>query len=519
MPLPEGGSKVPWPPEPARPALAIVREWSAWWSGDPGQLIKVYGDLVGGQHTIAAPRNWFRRFWERIAGSGSMNPDRQRAYLHVPLAGDMAATSAALLFSEPPSIRIAEAHGKAASDGAKRAEDELLRIRDEGMLDSRLLEAADYAAGLGGVLLAPSWDDALADHPVVTIIQPDQAWPEFRYGILTAATLWREVDRTDKDVVRHLERHEVGSNGRGIVLHRLYRGDDGSLGEPMSDEELLAKTGLQPTVDMPFDGLGIHYIPNARPNRRLRGSLLGQSDFAGREGLLDALDEAWASWMRDIRLGKARILVGQDMLGRSHTFDLDHEVYSPLAGINATAGTPLKDQITAQQFEIRYEAHRDTCLSLIERIVSGPYSPQTFGLQIEGRAESGTALDIRERRTMMTQERKGAWWSATIASLSEQLLAVSKTIFSRDIEVFRPSVEMSDSIAPDIHRTAQTIELLHRAEAISTEIKVKMQHPDWEPDDVAAEVGRILAERGLSVPPPELDGDGAPPAPPAPPAT
>lgn len=513
MPLPDGGPKAPWPPEPARPALRMIREWGAWWSGDPDQLIAAYGAAVGGQGSLGAPRSWFRRFWERIAGSGVGNPERQRAYLHIPLAGDMASTSAALLFSEAPSIRIGEAHGERALAGAKATETELLRIREEGNFDSILLEAADYAAGLGGVLVKPSWDDGLLDHPVALIVQPDQALPEFRFGVLTAATLWREVDKTDKEVIRHLERHEVGENGRGVVLHRLYRGDADMLGEPLSDEELAAKTGLAPSVDMPFTGLGIHYVPNARPNRRLRGSQLGQSDYAGAEGMLDALDEAWASWMRDIRLGKARILVERDMLDRSGRFDVDHEVYAPLDVTNAAAGTPLKDRITPQQFAIRVDEHSKSCMALVERIVSGPYSPQTFGLHIEGRAESGTALDIRERRTFMTQQRKGAWWRSTIATLSEQLLAVSKSVFDRPIEVLRPQVELADSVAANERQVAETIELLNRAEAVSVQVKVEMAHPDWEPDQVTAEVDRILKEKGLAVPPPELDGDGEPPAP------
>jgi hypothetical protein len=504
MSLPDGG-RSPWPPEPARPALRLIREWSAWWSADPANLIAVYGSTVGGQATAMAPKNWFRRFWERIAGSGQSfgSPEgRQRAYLHVPLASDMAATSAALLFSEAPTIRIAAAHLAGATTVVKATEAELQRIRSEGGLDARLLEAADYAAGLGGVFLKPTWDQDLADYPLLEVVQPDQALPEFRHGILTAATLWREVDRTDKEVLRHLERHEV-VDGRSFVLHALYRGDDEVLGTRMEDAELLAKVELEPSVELPFEGLGVGYVPNLRPNHRLRGSSLGEADYGGREGLLDALDEAYASWMRDIRLGKGRILVSRQMLDTNRRFDMDHEVYAPIEMPGASAGTPLKDQISAEQFQIRYEAHRDTCLTLTERIVSGPYSPQTFGLHIEGRAESGTALDIRERRTFMTQQRKAAWWGAAVATATEQMLIVARHVFNRPIESMRPSVELSDSVATDAYRTAETVDLLNRAEAASRRTLVEMQHPDWTREQVQVEVDAILAERGLAVAPPD----------------
>lgn len=514
MPLPDGGPKTPWPPTDELPALRLTREWAAWWSGDPARLMEVYGTTVGGQATAVARPNWFRRFWERISGTGfgGRPADRHRAYLHVPLAGDISSTSASLLFSEPATLQIAEAHGERASADAKAAEAELERIRTEGDLDSRFLEAADIAAGLGGVFWKPTWDMDLADHPLLSVVQPDQVLPEFRHGILVAATLWRDVERTDRDVIRHLERHEVAA-GRTFTLHALFRGTPDELGDRMPDAELVERTRLDPVVELPFPGLGIHYVANRRPSRRLRGSWLGESDYAGAEGLLDALDEAWASWMRDIRLAKARILVARDMLDRSGRFDVDHEVYSPLDIGNATAGTPLKDQISSEQPEIRFEAHSQTCLSLVERIVDhGGYAPQTFGLRIEGRAESGTALNIRERKTFLTQQKKSAAFGSTIERTSEQMLWVSRAVFGVRVTPVRPSAELADAIAADDRQVAETIEILNRAEAVSAQTKVEMAHPDWEPAQVQAEAKRILDERGLSVPAPdELGGLPVPP--------
>jgi hypothetical protein len=516
MPLPEPrrGERTLWPPPEAVQELRLIREWAAWWSGDPDALLRVYGGSIGVVGPTDRPRtNVFRRFWERVAGSrdGTGSSERQRAYLHVPLAADIASTSAALLFSEPPTITIGAAHAERAEATAKAAEDELQRIRYEGALDSRLLEAADFAAGLGGVYLKPSWDKAIADYPLLSVVQPDQALGEFRFGILTAATLWRDVERNanGRDIVRHLERHEVGSDGRGVVLHRLYRGTDLELGEIMPDTELKAKTGLDPQVDLPFAGLGIHYVPNARPHRRLRGSPLGQSDYSGAEGMLDALDEAYASWMRDIRLGKARVFTARELLDGRGRFDLEHEVYAPL-DVPATRQLGMNDQIAAQQFKIRYEEHSKTCLALIERIVDhGGYAPQSFGLQIEGRAETGTALNIRERKTFLTQQRKAAWFGPVIAAVAEQMLAISREVFSKPVEPVRPDVEISDSLARDDRQMAETVEIINRAEAASVETKIRMLHPEWDDAQVATEKAAILEERGLAVPSPlDVDGEG-----------
>ncbi|MDB5243972.1 MAG: hypothetical protein JWP57_4598, partial [Spirosoma sp.] len=109
---------------------------------------------------------------------------------------------------------------------------------------------------------------------------------------------------------------------------------------------------------------------------------VGRADIDGSEGLLDALDETWTSWMRDLRLGRARIVVNEAALteptiggstfGR-RGFDVDQEVFAPIAG-QANMGDG--DFIKPVQFAIRVQEHNDTALALVERIVtSSGYSP------------------------------------------------------------------------------------------------------------------------------------------------
>src|SRR5205085_1548181 len=84
-----------------------------------------------------------------------------------------------------------------------------------------------------------------------------------------------------------------------------------------------------------IDKLTASYVPNMRPNRRYRGLDLGRSDYQGVEDLLDALDETWTSWMRDLRLGRGRLVVPEAYLqslgrGQGADFDADREVYAAL---------------------------------------------------------------------------------------------------------------------------------------------------------------------------------------------
>lgn len=493
MPLPD--QNITWPPVEWAEVMAAYRESGAWYSGNVAELAAVYGGSIT---TTERPPWW--RFWSRRARQRVEHTTRTQ--LHIPLAADMAAASAALLFGEAAKISLPDAHVTNASSDARRSEDRLQAILDQGDVEQRLTEAAEIAAAFGGVFLKPAWDVAVADVPLISVVHPDMALPEFRLGRLMAVTLWRVVEVDGNVVYRHLERHETDETGKGIILHGLYVGSEDNLGSRVELGYHPDTADLQDMIRLPFDGIGIRYIPNRRPNRRFRGSALGQSDYHGAEGMMDALDETWTSWMRDIRLGKARLIVPDTALElsgeRGLVFDMDQEIFTALSI------DPMRDQsITASQFSIRVDEHERTSNALIERIVShAGYSPQTFGLSIEGRAETGTALRVRERKTLMTQQHKRRSWESALADIVEAMLHIDRDVFRSDVTPSRPTVTMADSLTPDELEIAQSVELVARAGAASTETLVRRLNPEWDDEQVVTEVQRIRDERGLSLPDP-----------------
>ncbi len=75
--------------------------------------------------------------------------------------------------------------------------------------------------------------------------------------------------------------------------------------------------------------------------------------------------------------------------------------------------------------------------------------------------------------------------------------------FSVDgLAVVEPHVERRDGIADSPAEVAQTANLLHAAQAASHDTLVRMVHPDWDDDQVAAEVAQIHQEAGTQVPDP-----------------
>lgn len=479
---------APWPPANLDPIRRDMRIADAWWSGDPQQLALVYGDA-------GTPRPRRRSFWTRR----TTDPRQAKERIHVPAASDVAATAADLLFGD--GIRLVSPDADATA--------RLGELIDEDSGVASLIEAADVASGLGGVYLRPVWDATLAARPLIDVVHADHAVPEWRWGLLTAVTFWWVVQEQHGAVTRHLERHEPGA-----IYHGLYVGDSERLGRPVSltddpsTEGLAALVDVEGAIRLPtgMDRVLLpRYVPNALPNRRHRGVRHGRPDCTT-YGLMDALDETMTSWVRDIRLARARLVVPDEYLdrrgrGQGATFDEDQEIFSPLPMDPATRDGA--HAIEAVQFEIRAEEHEATCRALFERIVGAArYSPQSFGQHGDGSQQTATEVESREDRSHRTTHGKRRYWAPALSDVALHLLLLDQALFGGPgpgPESARPMVEWPDLDGRDEHLTAQTIDLLARARAASIQTRVQLAHPDWDQATVEEETARIQAEEGLMV--------------------
>ncbi|MEU8556021.1 phage portal protein [Streptomyces anthocyanicus] len=509
MPLPQ--NDMNWPPTDPVVQTALA-DWDSWYSSDPDRL----GDRYLNRGVRELPENRPTQYRGGMVGRVARwfwgtptAPGEKRAKLHIPLAGDIARTSSSLLFSEPPTL---------TSDSA--ATQERLDELAESVLHPTLLEAAEICSALGGVYLRVVWDQDISDRPWIDRVAADSAVPEFRYGRLTAVTFWTVVEQDGREVWRHLERHE-----KGRILHGLYRGSVGTLGTrlPLTDHPRTEPLAHQVTEDWIDTGAPNHltaaYVPNVRPARPWRNipsaTHWGQSDFQGIESLFDALDEAWSSWMRDIRIGKGRIILPNSMLqnhgpGQGASWYEDQEIYSGLEMLER----PGENQITVQQFAIRVQEHKDTCTALVEQAArQAGYSAATFGVTGDGSAVTATEIRARERRSMSTRGRKALYWRPALADIVAALLAVEAGplfgVSGLDLEV--PRVEFQDSVSEAPKEVAETVALLASAKAASLETLVRMQHSDWRDEQVRAEISLIHEDTSRNIPPPVPSQDGPAP--------
>ena len=473
-----------------------MQEHNAWYIGDESLLIDYYAIQRPTSTTrlsisgIDACRNMF---WARQRNNNSHIP------MHIPLASDISSTCADLLFGDTPEFKIAEAHKEGASKSSIESQEVLDKMLSDMGFYSKLLEAAECASAIGGVYIKVAWDEEISEYPIPVIEQADNAYPEFTFGRLTAVSFVKVV-RIESDntgaIWRLIERYDK----TGTIQYTLYKGTASNLGK-MYDVNAIEETANIQDTDSGTGMLLCAYVPNMLPNRLDRNSYQGRSDYAGLESIFHSLDETYSSWMRDIYLAKGRILAPKDYLRRTENgskFELDRLVYEQLDVDPTMQGSVL----TNIQFEIRSEQYYKTCLELITRaITAAGYSTQTFGINVEGKAESGTALNIRERKSFNTKVKKEQYWEPALRHLLQALVKVYVTQlhgkFDAELEII---TEFSDGANNTLSEMAASLQALANAQAISVEQKVRYLHKDWSEEQIQAETQKILDETGIGAP-------------------
>lgn len=474
-----------WPPNGWDNIYDAYHEYAAWYSGSVDRLINFYSSKAG-------------PFWSKEVKNDRMT------MLHVPVAGDIASVSSDLLFAEAPDIKIPQAHQEEAPQDAINTQDRLNEIINETDMYSRFLEAGETASALGGVFLKINWDTTYKPYPILSVAQPDNAIPEFKWGFLKRVTFHKVIDAPSmNDYWRLLEIHELG-----VIKNQLWRGSRFDLGEQLPLEARPETRGIKPVIETGINELACRYIPNKKPNREWRGSNLGQSDYSGIIGLMDSLDEAYTSWMRDLKLARGRIVVPEYMLDFEDgepKFDIDKEVFSPLS--LGPASTERQDKIENIQFDIRADEHKSTIENLLEKIYTmAGYSPQSFGMEINGSGTmTATEIKAKESKSYKTRNKKSKYMQGGLEEIIHIMLMIDANKFDSDINPdYRPQVDLREDVKASPMEKADSINKLNQAQAISIDTKVRLLHNDWNEKQIQAEVNRIKREQGIEVEEPEI---------------
>lgn len=476
-----------WPMTEWEPVRNMVNEAAMWWEGDVSQLSSRYhGKYKPSQYAGGVVGTMSRWFWG--------NPDqKQDRRVHMPLAADIAATSATLLFDRPPRFTHPD----------EQVQDHLDDLLNPDEFPAQLLIAAESCAALGGVGWRVMWDTDVSDHPWIDWVDADNVWPTFAYGKLQSVMFCEELAPRNNHTYRLFTEHS-----RGRINYRLMEGKPNDVGRivPLNDhpatEALATQVDQESGQDTGSDILTAGYIPNARPvvGFRKHGQLrhIGRPDLtADLFPMFDALDEVWTEIRAEIRLSRKKIIVPDWMLeshglGGGQSFDNDREVFSPVRG------RPDGNQgIEVYAPTLRVQDMLDTATAWTDKIIQrANYSPASFGLDT---ATSGnpTAREIEARydASMKTWSAKSAYWRSGLKAAATALMLRDRIMHGAALDVEAPRIEMDRPVQETAQDRATTIQALDAARSASIETKVAMQWPEWDADMQAQEVERIKAEQ------------------------
>lgn len=457
-------------------------------------------------------RTWF---WGRQQKAG-----QSRAFLHSPMAGNLASLSADVLMAEPPRFRFVDADGETVRG---EQQDRLEEIIYAPGTRATLIQAAEYCAGLSAVALTVHWDPDRTDRPWLGLVACDAVIPEWEGGVLSAVNLWTTHAKLndagqEEATYYHVERHEAGQ-----IVHALYLGGDGKLTrivplESVAELEYLASipgaiAGPYPgTIALPtgIESLTATWWRNL-PTRRFRKdatlSRIGRADCEGVEHWLDQIDMVWSSWMRDIKLARARLIVGSQMLDaggsiQAPTFDDDAEI---LRALDFAATNPDDPPLEAHQFAIRAEEHARTILELTKEVLNhAGYSLASYG---EHGDVQKTATEVVDRTTATerTRDKKALYFTDAFEPLLRALLEIDAAHYPDGKGLpadAKLEIEFPEQSQIDPEAQARTFQFLRSAMAASTKTLVTMLHDDWTREQIDEEVDAILEENNLG---PEAD--------------
>ena len=434
-------------------------------------------------------------FWKRTS----------KCKMHVPVAADIAAISANLMFAEEPNFAC---YDEETEDNESKQQKRLGELVERNNIHGKLNEAAETCAALGDVYLKLNYRKDEIDYPVLSIVPADAAWPEYLLGVLKGIHFFSVLKRDlhTGAITRVYELYEPGK-----ITMAIYEGDNEMLGEDLG-EAALKQYGFEREIKPPVDDMLAVHIPNMRPNRLYRDMNMGRSDYDELRDLMDSLDESYSSWMRDIRLAKARTIVPAEYLKRkpqemleglaqsaSWEFDPDVETYVTIDMQDSNGNVP---GITLQQFSIRSAEYAATCAELLRNIVTiAGYAPQTCGLDISGMAQSGTALHIREKKSYDTRGKKQTYWKAPLEGIMTAMVHLDNALWPQagsdsDDKV---RVQFADSAANDISTMSAAVQMLAAANSASIETRVQMLHPDWTKKQISEETERLKTSEEVSL--------------------
>jgi len=463
-----------------------------WYQGDPSALQRLY---LLSEHRLYQDAT----FW----GTKHDNGDTPR--VHVDIAGDIAQTSAALLFSEPPAIAVDQED--ISTHGSYK---EIIDITD---LHCVLEEAAEICAASGGVYIKLNGTE---DSLYLEAVPPHSVFPIYEGKVLTEVYFYTRIgtdinNQSEQPTAYSVflrEHRYISEEGLVIESDFVRASGNAIVGYDSISDHPGYSYIIPHVVVQRYEHLGVVYVPNLKPNAVNPASPQGRPDYIKCYTMFDFLDETATNWRRDIRLGKSTNFISSSLLEITKSTDSPQETLHKyrhntenFVAINMEqdmmflSGGKGWQPMTHIQADIRSKEFIDTYLEVAKDLVrKAGYSPQTFGFETSNYVQTGVSVTKMERRTFQTKQKKQRYWASGIKNLLEAI-----RLYGQAIGISIPdspiTVDFADGASSsDIQLTSDAVRNFRQVRAMSTYAAIKLQHPSWTDAEIQEEVKLIKKE-------------------------
>lgn len=438
--------------------------------------------------------------------------DTDRDYVCDPLARRIAYGFADFLFSEPPELT--------AAGDADDVTTELDHQAEVNKLGARLHRAERIVISEGEAWWKLHVNRAVADVPLLTWNSRYDVVPLLDGDRVTAAAFVTTrcvrpemgVDEEQLEVhYRHLEIH-----GDKRVVNVLYRGTQDELGRRVDLDRIPQTAGYAKEWNH-----GLPMLAGRVVNDLDDDDCMGVSEYDAIRDLLLSLNEAVTIASENARLtGKDRIFVAGRFRQMDGSFDASLEVFEVEQENSMLGEGPDKPPIYG--IEKSYDAvplwvHITNLVKTTVRSVG--LVPQWVGEDIDGQAESGTAVRLRFLPTTNAANGKLREWGDELPKILQRMLMVTALPealggFARGTkDVEPPAVEFTDPLPVDTSQTLVDVGAAVAAEIMSRRTAIQTLHPEWDAKQVDDELAEIAGDAPEPVaPPPDPTQLPAPPA-------
>lgn len=404
--------------------------------------------------------------------------EEKSTFTPVPLPQEMARLSSALLFSAEPKLTN-EANA-----------DLLEKVVKANRTGEFLLQSGEDVAVQGHGALRLVRDGEVSDQPLVTWIDGNKVVFRVRHGRFVTGgyvVIERRPNPLYSDEVYRL----VEDHRPGLIERTLYRGNRTSLGSVVPHRRWLEEfSGLPERTETRL---------NAPTLYRWNNTPRGVSDFAGLDAMLDLLNEAESIGAEKLRRSIPITFADRKLADRNGVIKTRGVI---LTGGNVTkAGDEgVAKTVETVQPALQSEDHVAYVEHVRELVLQmAGYSLATWGLGDGGTADSGTALRLRQARTLLTKAGKER--SARPAITEAYGAACAWSRGASDVESFVPELLLGDGLPTDPLQDAQVVATKRGADMLSDEQGVRELHPDWDEKAVRAELKRLEDDKASLVPP------------------